>query len=99
MLEKFILAGLFFLSLASTPFFACSCIMPSSPCNTSWKLGDSIFLGTVSAVVDADRGREIHFAVQESFRGTDPAGSEVLVYTGRGGGDCGYPFVVGTAYL
>lgn len=40
-----------------------------------------------------------HFTVDESFRGAVAPGGETVVYTGKGGGDCGYPFVPGTRYL
>jgi hypothetical protein len=40
-----------------------------------------------------------HFSVSESFRGPAIPGQEIVVYTGAGGGDCGYPFAVGTSYL
>ena len=39
------------------------------------------------------------FTVEESFRGAAAPGAEMVVYTGAGGGDCGYPFVPGTSYL
>jgi hypothetical protein len=41
----------------------------------------------------------VHFSVDESFYGGAEARRETVVYTGSGGGDCGYPFVVGTNYL
>jgi len=94
-----ILPAFLFLSLACRSLLACSCVLTSSPCNTGWKLGDTIFLGTVSSKVDVGSTLEIHVTVEESFRGTVQAGSEALVYTGHGGGDCGYPFVAGTSYL
>ena len=39
----------------------------------------------------------VRFRVQERFRGATD--NIVEVSTGRGGGDCGYPFQVGEAYL
>jgi hypothetical protein len=41
----------------------------------------------------------VHFSIEESFYGGTEAHGETIVYTGSGGGDCGYPFVVGTSYL
>jgi hypothetical protein len=41
----------------------------------------------------------VHFTVEESFRGAGVLGSLIVVDTGLGGGDCGYPFVPGTRYL
>ncbi len=42
---------------------------------------------------------EIHFTLVEFFRGGSKAAQEAIVFTGSGGGDCGYPFVIGTNYL
>lgn len=39
-----------------------------------------------------------HATVDENFSGV-ASGSEATVYTGMGGGDCGYPFVPGVCYL
>jgi len=41
----------------------------------------------------------VHFTVEESFRGSSVPGAGIVVDTGLGGGDCGYPFVPGTRYL
>jgi hypothetical protein len=48
---------------------------------------------------DLSRGYAVHFSVAENFHGVSVPGAEAVVYTGSGGGDCGYPFVVGTSYL
>jgi hypothetical protein len=40
-----------------------------------------------------------HFVIQESFKAAGPVGSEAIVQTGSGGGDCGYPFAIGQSYL
>src|SRR5215469_470427 len=36
--------------------------------------------------------KAVHVQVAESFRGAAMAGHEAIVFTGSGGGDCGYPF-------
>ena len=70
----------------------------------------AVFLGKVTAkvaqprpeaagVADLPVGYAVHFSVDESFYGVSDPGAEAVVYTGSGGGDCGYPFVVGTSYL
>jgi len=41
----------------------------------------------------------VRVRVLESFRGTAKTGEIVKVFTGRGGGDCGFPFKVGNKYL
>jgi hypothetical protein len=85
---------------------ACSCAgVTSTPCDTGWNLGDTIFLGKTIAMdkvtwpqSDASLSSfAARFTVEEGFRGA--VVGEVVVYTGAGGGDCGYPFVPGTSYL
>lgn len=72
--------------------------------------GTAVFLGKVTAKIDLatpttaetfdlSRGYAVHFSVAENFHGVSDPGAEAVVYTGSGGGDCGYPFVVGTSYL
>ena len=39
----------------------------------------------------------VTFQVTRTWKG--PVKSEISIYTGEGGGDCGYPFVVGREYL
>lgn len=41
--------------------------------------------------------RRVQLAVEEPFKGT--ASNEVVLYTGWGGGDCGYGFQSGSCYL
>ncbi|MEP6719627.1 MAG: hypothetical protein ABJB21_10810 [bacterium] len=83
----------------------------NAPCNQTWKSGNVVFLGTVTAKFPAETPARagtsdylrpqfaFHFSVTESFRGPAIPGKEIVVYTGGGGGDCGYPFTVGTSYL
>jgi hypothetical protein len=40
-----------------------------------------------------------HIVALENFAGNQRVGEEVLVATGSGGGDCGYPFQIGQTYL
>src|SRR5262245_40474347 len=80
---------------------ACSCAMASAPCAAEWT-AEAIFVGeaiNVNQLVEPDaRGsRRVTFAVREWFKGVD--GPFVDVITGSGGGDCGFGFVTGSAYL
>ena len=89
---------------------ACTCVRSPSACDTTWKSGEVVFLGTVTAKVPIanrvregeyrpPKGNEFHFSKVETFRGQIAKGEEIVVQTGNGGGDCGYPFIVGTTYL
>ncbi len=89
---------------------ACSCTSANATCNQTWKSGEVIFRGTVISkspggtlsppgVYPASSHLAFRFSVTESFRGPAIAGQEIEIYTGNGGGDCGYPFAEGTSYL
>lgn len=70
-------------------------------CQALWDPG-AVFAGKVVAIErNAGAGlfadRRVRFQVVEAFRGVTTA--EIDVYTGAGGGDCGYSFIVGSSYL
>jgi hypothetical protein len=111
MLRRLIFAALVLIPTAPVVADACSCMSSNTRCNQGWKAGEVIFLGTVIAknpvhttpppgVTYIRPSRiEFRFSVTESFRGPATPGKSIVVYTGAGGGDCGYPFSVGTSYL
>jgi hypothetical protein len=85
---------------------ACSCGGVLTSCERGWISGETIFVGEATSLEKVAQpgpglpvSYAVHFAVEESFRGTGVRGSEIVVDTGFGGGDCGYPFVPGTRYL
>jgi hypothetical protein len=105
----FVMFGILFaLSFASQTVHACSCGSANAPC-ISFGSAQAVFVGTVlSKRVDeqtrpTDRGNinrnpiGFRFAVEQSYRGA--AGPEIEIFTGRGGGDCGYDFKIGQRYL
>ncbi len=69
--------------------------------------GGPVFLGTVIQVTDRQSipeaahlsSRKAQIRVNELFGGLDPNVSEIDVWTGTGGGDCGVPFKPGETYL
>ena len=84
---------------------ACSCIDPGPPCQ-SYGDASAVFSGRVkeiTALTKDDKSpkgygqRLVAFTVIQSYRGISGTGAETI--TGRGGGDCGYPFKVGESYL
>lgn len=90
---------------------ACTCALDPSTCGSGWKTGDVIFVGLVKSKVPLDRvevegssfliGRGYSYYIQviESLRGPYLVGQEIVIETGAGGGDCGYPFIAGSEYL
>jgi hypothetical protein len=76
---------------------ACSCREPPPPIEAC-KSSAAVFIGTVvSGRLEGDNGRRYEFKVEESLKGK--LNSNVEVFTGRGGGDCGYNFEIGGKYL
>lgn len=96
-------------SLASPTANACSCGGGGAPCE-SFGTASAVFAGTVIAVRENSPPKKIDrnetdwlprlvykFSIQQAYSGV--AGTEVEVFTGGGGGDCGYQFKVGQRYL
>ena len=86
---------------------ACSCYGPIPACQATWQ-AHAVFVAKVLAVVDEPRPakpdpsalhyfRRVSLDVTEVFRGEVP--KSLPLYTGQGGGDCGYEFSVGESYL
>lgn len=83
---------------------ACSCLRPGPPCD-AYGSASAVFVGTVTGVREKPRTeqdadwtpRAFEFAVEQAFLGVE--GAEVEVFTGSGGGDCGYGFRRGESYL
>ncbi|HEX5705134.1 MAG TPA: hypothetical protein VFX97_18185 [Pyrinomonadaceae bacterium] len=87
---------------------ACSCMFSPNTCSIDWKKGELVFLGKVTTkepIRDADGAQSfptrvaVHFSVTETLRGAINSDKETVIFTGAGGGDCGYPFIVGQTYL
>jgi hypothetical protein len=84
----------------------CTCIERLSM-ESARTAADAVFLGTVTSVREVTErsgdgahavvSREVAFSVDAAWKGL--AAREVLVYTGTGAGDCGFPFEVGKRYL
>lgn len=97
--------------LASPTANACSCAGNGPPCE-SYGMASAVFAGTVIGERLSERPkkgertkideidwvpRAVKFSVEQAYSGV--TGTEVEVFTGRGGGDCGYGFQVGQRYL
>ncbi len=98
------------LTLALTAFDvnACTCGGSGSPCE-SLGSAEAVFAGTVISVRENKRAAStdrnnidwhpvsFKFSIDHPYLGV--TGTEVEVFTGTGGGDCGYQFQVGRRYL
>jgi hypothetical protein len=93
------------LVLAAPRAFACKCTPPPPPAEIVAAhalvfVGRAIsgtFLGD-DITAQKPYGREFVFRVGEVLKGDDEV-RRVTIYTGAGGGDCGFDFVVGNEYL
>jgi hypothetical protein len=102
MLKRFILAASLLVFCTPSLVNACLCAVGGGKCDQSWNYGQVIVTGTVTRRLlptDVFSRRVFQLSVSESFRGPAIVGQEISVYTGAGGGDCGYPFEVGASYL
>jgi len=80
-----------------TAALACKCAAPPAP-KKALEQAKAVFAGKVTKIEKApEYGRLIHFAVSKTWKGVDK--KTVTVKTGMGGGDCGYGFTKGKAYL
>jgi len=101
-----VLFGLAVVAVVPAEAHACTCSgSPNPPCQAAWQ-ADAVFAGRVAEIGHPEpsafmpqgfRMRRIHFAVTESFLGD--VASEQTVFTGLGGGDCGYQFAAGASYV
>jgi hypothetical protein len=101
-------SALFAMIMSVADISACSCAGPGAPCQ-DYGQASAVFIGTPISVRTAERPatRSIEeidwtpvtfkFSVEQSFLGVQAR--EVEVSTGRGGGDCGYGFKLGTRYV
>lgn len=89
------------LTTGSARLHACSCAMFSQPCAAEWT-AEAIFVGEaihIDTLTEPELlgSRRVTFAIRESFKGVDA--KFVDVFTGSGGGDCGFGFTAGSSYL
>lgn len=89
--------------LAGIEATACTCDLPSpkrplkQSVNLARKDSRAIFSGRVLRIDEAGYTLRVTIKVNKSWKGVLP--TEVVLLTGLGRGDCGYPFEVGQNYL
>lgn len=81
---------------------ACSCVLVRT-ISKSYDYADAVFIGECTLVEEPDLTsdgswyRAMHLRVSRSWKGV--TGTEVVVRTGLGGGDCGFDMSPGESYL
>jgi hypothetical protein len=101
-----LIGSLAVLGLVTPVVNACTCIGPRTPCE-AYGTAAAVFVGTAIRSGKAEPLKDksephpepvvVKFAVEQSYLGVDS--TEVVVFTGFGGGDCGYQFKIGERYL
>jgi hypothetical protein len=99
-----LLAGVVLL-LATRTGFACDCDLASAGKPFKRVVAEArnksraVFSGTVVAIdrKPGDLYVAVRFKIEEFWKGA--LSKEVTIFTGQGGGDCGYKFEVGQRYL
>lgn len=105
MRSRWTFAATFLVVTYSLAASACSCTTVNEGSRCAALGSEPLFVGTVTEVVDLPRTgglqflltRKARLVVEEVFSGVEPG--MVEVFTGSGGGDCGFGFEVGERYL
>lgn len=98
----FVIAFLFGFSQSS---YACSCELPlaknsvKKQVKEAKKKSQAVFTGEVLEVTEppAKNFLLVKIRVESNWKGAE--GNEIVIVTGKGNGDCGFPFTVGESYL
>jgi protocatechuate 3,4-dioxygenase beta subunit len=94
-----------FLAAFTSDVTACSCGSGGPPCQNYFEV-DAVFIGTVQDISQAEGQTEkgdtyprrlVRFSIGRAFKGVQ--GTSVDVFTGQGGGDCGFDFKTRGQYL
>lgn len=99
----------FLMILGTGNAIACSCMFPGPPCQAAWK-AESVFRARVVDIAASPAGAydpkkiewtpvRVSLFIEERLLGPQTAKTTVEVWTGRGGGDCGYAFERGVTYV
>src|SRR5215203_46385 len=100
----FLVAVIVFFMLSADNIFGCSCLVPSNQplsrrIKKAYLESAAVFYGEVTEITQKpeDFDLTVKIKVEKSWKNQTRA--EVIIHTGRGGGDCGYNFEVGNKYL
>lgn len=100
-----LLFSLALITIGSNDGLACSCVLPlpaiplEQQVREARKQANAVFVGNVLAVnEDQDKFvMVVKFQIERSWK--QIRAQEIVITTGRGHGDCGFPFTVGMKYL
>lgn len=104
-MKKFlVIISFLFLIFSAEKTYACSCVyLPNIPLETQvtdfYKGSSAVFSAKVIEVNQLPNvyNVSVKLKVSKSWKGVNS--KEIILTTGRGGGDCGYRFEVGEKYL
>lgn len=95
MKKKFIVLISVVLLIGSGIASACKCMEKNNP-REEFYSSDAVFTGRVISM-EQRYGMVVAMRAERVFKG--PIGNEVVVHTGLGSRDCGFPFEIGESYL
>jgi hypothetical protein len=93
----------FLVGISWTEARACTCDLPllnltlRQQVKKAQKQSQAVFVGEVMQINPEGYGVSVKFRVESVWKGK--LTQEVIIFTGHGGGDCGYQFEVGESYL
>lgn len=93
------------LLLASSSVRACTCDMPApgmklrQAVEQARQKSKAVFVGEVIEVISKPDVFYLQVRIRIEHAWKNVRANELMLQTGRGGGDCGYPFKVGERYL
>ena len=97
---------LFFLLILNTEnIFACSCVLPvgnlslKKQVENSYKTASAVFSAEVIEISQQPNVYNVIIKLKVSKSWKRINSQEIILTTGRGGGDCGYRFEIGKKYL
>jgi hypothetical protein len=99
-------AFVFVFAVSATNIFACSCSLPKGnksieqQVKEAFKNSTVVFSGEVLEVIKKPDNFfvTVRFKLEKTWSNKDLR-KDIIVSTGQGSGDCGYPFEVGKSYL
>ena len=100
-----VLAACLLAALAAADAAACSCVMPGTP-EQEMANADAVFTARVVSTEQAEQRSgdfrlqrmKVELALDDVWKGCEE-GERAILWTGLGGGDCGFQFEPGERYL
>jgi len=100
-----VFAFIFFGVLSVSNGFACTCMLSpkaqslDSAVKKAYKNSSAVFVGEVTEIIQKPDVFFVEVKIKIEQKWNNGIAETVTIFTGKGGGDCGYHFEVGKKYL